>query len=314
MFLNEYEEYFLKNTNGLVNDEANGLMYIIHNDNRKTELNVYIPGIGMNHKVFLFAFNNLSKDINKQNQNCLLAITLSGFNQYCQNNSTQVRTLPFSEHEQVDNAVRIIEEFKSIKNYSKVNLFGFSYGADLLCDIAQGLIKKDITVKKMVFSDINLNEQTAFLTQKINTIECNSPKNYSTKKKKILFFIEILNSKNSDEKILDNFEYSRASYKVSWDQMIKSAETAFQKSTNRVDNVKVFLIKHKSIECIFFISKEKIGDDPDGYLNQIREKMISDEISQHRISYKSTKKHFDGISNATINKANNFFKKNNQFI
>lgn len=165
----------------------------------------------------------------------------------------------------------------------------------------------------MIFSDINLNEQTAFLTKKITLIE-DEHSNFTSTAKKILFFKEILNSKDPDEKILDNFEYARTSYKVSWEQMIETAQSAFRKSVLRVDNVRTFLINNPKIECKFFISKRKINDEEDGYLKQIKDKMSSDMISPHRISYKSTGKHFDGISNAMISESNFFFRKNNQFI
>lgn len=64
----------------------------------------------------------------------------------------------------------------------------------------------------MVFSDVNLNKETAFLTGQITEIE-NEPKNIDEKNKKGEFIKRVIDF-SDDDKILDNLEYLRISYNV----------------------------------------------------------------------------------------------------
>lgn len=304
MILNEYENLYLNMLPNVFNHNADeGMLYIKGSTNT---LDVFIAGIGMNYKSFISSFAMLHKQ--KCIENWTLSLTLSGFNQLVQNNSSGSTAAVFTEQQQIANAVNSISKFKCENNLTCINLFGFSYGADLLCDIAEGLVEKGIEIKRMVFSDINLNDQTAFLTGTIAHIE-KTMSNDEIIDKKLNFIKEVLYfNKDNDEKILDNLEYLRASYKVNWLQMVNSSISAHFKAGRRITDIIKFLNKKKTIEILFFISERTISDIEDGYYNGIVGIINSNTRFYPNPIYLKTKKHFDGISYKTIEKVNKFFK------
>ena len=306
MFLLESNNKYLSNKK-FIQEPYKGKLSVNGHSNI---LDVYIAGLGMNHNVFLHSFDMITKP--KEEYNYLLAITLSGFNEYVKNNSKNQEIKTYSETEQVlDAATTIKEHIKKIKiekniDIGKVNIFGFSYGADLLTGIANELIGKNTKINKLFFSDVNLNKETAFLTGQITEIE-NEPKNIDEKNKKGEFIKRVIDF-SDDDKILDNLEYLRISYNVNWNQMVKSAVSAFANSGDRIEEIKSFLNTNTNISCMFIISERTINKINNGYLQGIKNIMKQTINLNRNISYHSTKKHFDGISYATIYNVNNFFR------
>lgn len=309
MFLSEYEDLYLNmHSNSLfTHDEARGMLYI---EGETSILDVFFPGIGMNHKVFISSFAILSR--NQRIKNWTLALTLSGFNQFVENNSSGNRN-PFTEGQQVTNAAQAILDFCIANKITSINLFGFSYGADLLCGIASKFIEirnyNKIEIEKMVFSDINLNTKTAFLTGKIADIEETMAEKEVIDKKLEFIKLVLENSKDDNEKLLDNLEYLRASYKVNWEQMVVSSISAYNYSSTRVKEIINFLNTNKNIQTIFIVSNREINGEENGYRKGI-ENIIKNttRFYKQEPEYIETKKHFDGISYTTLSKVNNFFR------
>lgn len=308
MFLKESTEKYLRKQK-FIHEPQYGKLFVNGSTN---VLDIYFAGLGMNHNVFLYSFDEVTKFSGTYNN--LLALTLSGFNEYIQINSQNRTINPFNERQQILNAVvsivNHIEEIKRRRNISiiNVNLFGFSYGADLLCGIAKELLKKKITINKLVFSDVNLNQDTAFLTGQITQIE-NELVNSNERNKKGEFIKRVIDN-SDDDKILDNLEYLRISYNVNWDQMVLSSQNAFEHCEERIIEIRNFLNSNTNIKCCFFISNSTLNNIENGYELGIQNIMNQTTNFNRNIEYHSTNNHFDGISYATIFNVNRYFYEN----
>ncbi|MDD5716226.1 MAG: hypothetical protein PHW64_00355 [Sulfuricurvum sp.] len=290
MFLDELEKVFIAENSHLRYDQDFGLYsQNIHTDS--SVLHVFIAGIGMNAKTFAMPFNYIVKNHSRH----LLAITLIGFGENDQQTD-------YSEVEQIkDASLRILRFASTKKNISKINLFGFSYGADLLCGIAEQL-KEDIerqhrkiAILRMVISEININTDTAFITGRI----CQIGKQHDEADeadKKAEFMRELLLNKRSPKEVLDNLEYLRASYRVSWLQMERSAGDAYNHANNRISDLISFCAKNKYTWVILYSRKSL----------DINIRLVNLTIKEPLAS------HFDGISLSLIKDADSFMSTGKQ--
>ncbi len=283
MFLKEYEDHFLKSNKQLVYNEEIGLSTT---DIQSDILHVFIAGIGMHAKTFAMPFNAI-KD-NRQRH--LLALTLKGFGE-------NDKGIEYDEKEQVKLASKQILKFAKKNQVRNISLFGFSYGADLLVEIAMQIINDarstnmKIAINRMVCSEVNIDESTAFITGKIAEIE-KLYKNDSDEKKKGILIEQMLARKSTKTEVLNNLEYLRSSYLVSWPQMAKSAKSAFKECRNRIKRIVDFCETYKHTKVWIYLREDIYDLDatkPDNLT--IQPKLES---------------HFDGISLILIIEADKF--------
>lgn len=322
MILNDFENDLL-NVSFIEHNKTDGYLFIKNKsvDKGRFKLDVFIPGIGMNHQIFLFSFFKIRSTFKKDTHN-LLALSLKGFNPYLTTDQ-QSSIIPLTEDQHVKDAVLKIQKIIKDNNIKYVNFFGFSYGADILYKIGEELIvqNKNIKIKKMVFSDINLNEQTAFLTGKISKInddtifidEANKiienernknsniyveelRKKVIQKLKKTEFIKMVLLESKTDEIVLDNLLYFINSYKVNWVQMIESSSSAFSNADKRIDKTIDFLKKY-NICSRFIISTRTIKDtNGNDFYNGYYEKVKNSLINVNGATHINIINHFDAIS------------------
>jgi len=329
MFLKEYDSLFLNN-NSILEVDCNELLLFkdSHYQNSKnTEvlkrdtLNLYFAGIGMNSKSFLMPFQHIKQELTGYT----VAFTLMGFknNHKEATYTNQINCII----EEVEYLIKKYNKLNQSKRINNINLFGFSYGADILCLIAQSIKRSNnnIKINNMTFSDINLNKYTAFLTQRIHAIDGVNALNTSAKKRAKLIE-DILENIEDENIVISTLEYFRMIYPVPWNNLNEIATYAYSKSDNRINELVNFAKRNTTTNYTFYISNkiepdniriERLRNNPNEnnqlieqwYLKEVQNK-INETLDSaiYNIKFNSCSHHFDTMSLKNIKKVNHSFK------
>ena len=152
----ELSRTFLSHIPSMPKDIEHQNMEYLLEDGRSKKLIIFISGLGLDHMDF-------EKHIQSYNEYDCLAISTYGF----QPLGSNYALISIVDH--VKLLIFLLNQLIDKKDYTEINMVGFSIGADLVLRIVADS-ELELNIQKCVFLDPNVNSQTLFISKKISSI------------------------------------------------------------------------------------------------------------------------------------------------
>lgn len=281
------KDYLKQKYNFEFDISGEGIEYFKRNPDRSSEIVFFISGIGLDYSDFI--------DYCMFTERNVIGLTVPGFEE-----SRKKAKTTFSMYEQ---ATKIASYIKSVfKEYEdnhhlspKVTVYGFSHGSDLTVEVIDHLIPNYL--HKVIFTDINIDQETCFITNQIRDSENDTPIKFITKflnnndpdNREVLDTASKKNVHLEDVHLTDEDRQAEIDYvsdismyfskivRKNWEQLKVSSEEVACNPEKRLERLFVNLFRNQNIGSVFVFSSDK---DVSKFVD-FSNRLTSNEILQH---------------------------------